>query len=396
MATMILADLGADVIKVEEPGGGQRAREERRLAGQPPFRLTPKETRWRTFSPLERNKRSITLDLHKSAGREIAVKLVKDADVVVEGFRPGVMARLGLDFDAVRAVNPRVVYCSVTGYGQSGPRSSAVGHDINYLAYAGALSLLGTADGRPIVPINLLADYAGGSLQAVVGILAALRARDQTGLGQLVDVSMTEGVLGLLSVEVARYLSSGNVPKAGNVYLTGAVAYYNVYETADRAFLTIACNEPHFYRALCALLGLPELAEEQFGDRDVQNRTRELLAQRFREHTLSEWTQLLTDKAIPFAPVIGIDEVLEDNHLKERGMFVQLDGGELGSVTQVNSAVHLSETPARVRHVAPMPGADTANILAELGFDANVVSQLAVDGVTEISTPADARTDDIR
>lgn len=203
MATTILADLGAEVVKIEEPGGGRRAREERKLRGEPENAFTPAELERRKQSPFERGKLSIALDLKHDEGRKLALRLAADAEIVVEGFRPGVMARLGLGYDDMAAVNRRIIYCSLTGYGQTGPRRDRVGHDLNYLADAGALSLFADrGSARPIIPPNLVADYAGGSLQAVIGILSALHARTLTGRGQYVDVSLTDGVVALLAPEL--------------------------------------------------------------------------------------------------------------------------------------------------------------------------------------------------
>ena len=381
MATMILGDLGADVIKVEEPGGGKRAREERSLKNQSPEDQNKEDSKWRTYSPLERNKRSIVLDLRSDHGREIAIKLAKICDVVVEGFRPGVMKRLGLDYDSIRAVNPLAVYCSITGYGHSGPRSMRVGHDLNYLAYSGALSLIGTNDGKPVVPINLIADYAAGSMQAVIGILAALVARPATGTGQFVDISMTDGVVQLLGVELARFLSTGRIPRAGANYLTGGAAYYNVYETKDGQAITIACNEPHFYRNLCELLELPELIDCQLGNAERQQENREIFQRRFRERPLQEWLDLLAGKDIPFAPVLAVDQVLADRQLRERGVFVSLPSEDFGDVIQVASPIHLSETPPSVRSLGPRPGQDSRAILKELGYASSDISNLVTLGV---------------
>jgi crotonobetainyl-CoA:carnitine CoA-transferase CaiB-like acyl-CoA transferase len=380
MATMILGDLGADVIKIEEPGGGKRAREERALKQLPQDEYGADELKWRAFSPLERNKRSIVLDLRSDLGREVALRLVATCDVVVEGFRPGVMKRLGLDYEAVHGINRRAIYCSITGYGQTGSRSRQVGHDINYLAYAGALSLIGTPEGKPVVPGNLIADYAAGSLYAVIGIMTALLARDRTGVGQFVDVSMLDGVLALVAVEVARYLSSGQVPRAGSTYLTGGAAYYNTYETKDDRAIAIACNEPKFFRNLCEVLGVPELAEQQLTDMAGQRRNKRILQDEFRKRTLDEWMAVLADKDIPIAPVRALDEVLSDQHLQKRQMFITLPSKEFATVTQVASAVHLSDTPATVKHLAPRPGLHSIDILRELAYEKAEITRLVSVG----------------
>ncbi len=383
LCAMMLGDLGADVIKVEEPGGGQRARDERALRGNPPDVRTIDELHARSVIPLERNKRSIVVNLRSDEGQAIGRALAATADVVIEGFRPGVMKRLGLDYNAVSACNPRCVYCSITGYGQTGPRANAVGHDLNYLAYSGALSLIGDATGRPIVPPNLIADYAGGTLHALAGILAALLAREQSGAGQLVDVSMTDGVLGLLALEVASYTLTGAVPRAGATRLTGAVAYYGVYETADGRYISIACNEPAFFGALCAALGVAELADQQLAGPDGQERLRSVFQRKFKERTLQQWVDSLDPAKVAFAPVNTIPAILDDEHFRARNMFATQTAPGGVAITQVASAFHLSATPASARMPPPAPGAHTADILEQLGYSAAQIGELLESGVVE-------------
>ncbi len=376
MAAMMLGDLGADVVKIEEPGGGRRAREERALGRSDEL----EEQRWRQLSPLDRNKRSIALNLREPAGREVALALIERSDVLIEGYRPGVMGRLGLDYDSARSRNRRLVYCSISGFGQAGPKAASVGHDLNYLAYAGALSLIGTPDGRPVVPINVIGDYAAGSLVAVAGILAALVARTTSGEGQLVDVSMVDGVVALLAVEVARLLHTGKTPRSGSTYLTGGVAYYNLYEAKDGGILSIGCNEPHFFRRLCELLDLPDLPALQFHE-EAQGEIAMRLQERFRQMTLSEWLERLHDSEIPVAPARRLDDVIADPDLKARGLILEVgeDGGR--PVTQIGSPFRLSATPVEIRRPAPRPGEQTAEVLAELGFNEAAITRLAQDGV---------------
>jgi crotonobetainyl-CoA:carnitine CoA-transferase CaiB-like acyl-CoA transferase len=381
MATMVLADFGADIIKVEEPGGGRRARDERRLRGLDGSRWSEHELRLRSISPLDRNKRTIALDLKTEPGRHIALDLVRGADIVVEGFRPGVMGRLGLDYEAVRKVNEKIIYCSISGYGQTGPRAAVVGHDLNYLADSSALSLIGTRDGRPVVPINLLADYSAGSLRAVIGILLAVIARRETGLGQLVDVAMTDGLVALLAMEVASLIATGTTPAAGQTRLTGGAAYYDVYETKDGRWLTVGCNEPHFFANLCDALALPELKEQMLGDAQDQAITREILQRKFRQRTLAEWSTTLSQEEIAWAPVRRIDELVNDVHYLERGAVIQIDDPSHGTITQVGPLVPLSGTPGQVRTLAPRPGEQTRQILRDLGFSSESIEGLYRDGV---------------
>ena len=376
MATMYLADLGADVVKIEQPGGSRREREERALTRE----SETEGSRWRQLSPLERNKRSIAINLQDPAGKELAVRLIETADVLVEGYRPGVMSRLGLGYDSVRLANPRLIYCSLTGYGQAGAKAGAVGHDLNYLAYSGALSLIGDRSGAPIVPINLLGDYAGGSLMAVIGILTALLERLVSGEGQFVDVSMTDSLVALLAVEVARLLHTGRTPKARTTYLTGGVAYYNVYQTKDDAYITVACNEPQFFRDLCATLELEDLPPLQFVE-TAQDQIASALAQRFRERTLTEWMTVLDDSRVPVSGVRSLDQVLADEDLRKRGMIVAVPSKSGPATLQVGCPIHLSRTPALVDRLAPMVGADTRALMHELAYDADTIQRMVEAGI---------------
>lgn len=386
MATMILADLGADVIKVEEPGGGRRARDERKVKGGDPRKTIEDEARWRTFNPLERNKRSIAVDLKAAAGREVVLRLAAASDVVVEGFRPGVAERLGISYDDVRLIRPDVIYCSITGYGRSGPRKRRTGHDLNYLAYAGALSLIAGPQNSAVVPTNVIGDYAGGSLYAAIAILAALLSRERTGTGQFIDLSMAEGVVALLAVEIARLFNTGSAPTAGTTYLTGGAAYYNVYTAKDGRRLTIACNEPHFFATLCDLLDVPEMVERQFDGPAGQNANYVALQERFAKRTLQEWASMFDEVDVPFEPVRSLAEVVQDRDLWSRGMFVRLSHDLFGAVTQVGSPLHLAATPPTVRKLSPMPGENAAAILEEAGYSDTDAKRLIANGV--ITLPA--------
>ena len=382
MATAILSDLGAEVIKVEEPGGGRRAREERRLRGEPEGSYSPAELLRRKHNPFERGKLSVALDLKDPVGRSLALRLAEHVDAVVEGFRPGVMARLGLAHSDFESVNPGVVYCSLTGYGQTGPRRDRVGHDLNYLADTGALSLFAPFDSRrPIVPPNLLADYAGGSLQAVIAIVSALYARVSTGRGQSIDVSLSDGVLSLLGPEVAAYAATGRVPVGGRTRLTGSMAYYNVYETADGRYLSLGCNEPAFFRELCATLELDELIERQQDDDPVwQEHARVAIQAKIRQAPLSRWEQVFSEGDIAFAPVRTLDEVLTDPHYNARGLIHRGESGDLQS-TRAGSPYHFSDTRVVPWFDVPAPGEHSTMLLSSIGCSSGEIAALMASGV---------------
>src|SRR3990170_2866072 len=248
--TMLLGDLGADVIVVEEaPGAGRR------------FDVGLGE-RAQAFNALGRNKRSIGLNLKDEAARQVFYRLAEKADVVLEGFRPGVVQRLGVDYETVSARNPRIVYCSLSGYGQTGPYASLVGHDINYISVGGALGGIGWPGQPPAIPANIIADFAGGGLYAAFAILAAIIAREKTGRGQYVDMAMSDGVTSLATFITSLYFSSGHVPGRGVELLNGASPCYNVYETADGKWLSIGCLEPWFWQELCQALRSEEHTSE--------------------------------------------------------------------------------------------------------------------------------------
>ena len=258
--TMVLGDLGADVIRVEEPGGGRMARERGAGADEDAAKRNA------AFNALNRNKRSIALNLKDEAARKVLHKLVRGADVFVEGFRPGVVSRLGCDYETLSEINPRLVYCSLSGYGQDGPYAGLVGHDINYISVGGALGVIGDKGGAPVIPYNIIADFAGGGMHAATAILAAIIARGHTGRGQYVDVAMSDGVAYMLASMMSAYFSDGVVASRGGMSLNGAAPYYNVYECKDGRYISVGCIEPWFWAALCHALGRDDLISMQFDE----------------------------------------------------------------------------------------------------------------------------------
>jgi len=260
-AGQVLADLGADVIKVEEPGRGDY------------IRWTPPLTEGSSAAHLglNRGKRSLALNLKDPAGPDLLKRLAARADVLVESFRPGVLDRLGAGVDALRGTNPALVYCSITGYGEDGPYRDRVGHDINYVGYAGLLGMSGLPDGPPVVPPVQVGDLGGGGMAAAIGILAALLERQRTGRGRFVDTSMLDGTVSWLSIHLGSFLATGEEPARGRMPLTGGYACYRPYRCADDRYLTVGALEPQFWRALVRALGLPELEADQFGPPERQS-----------------------------------------------------------------------------------------------------------------------------
>jgi len=285
-ATMVLANFGAEVIKIEQPGGGDYAR------SLPPMI----DGVGAVFTLVNRGKKSIVLDLKNPGDREAFLRLVDRADVLLEGFRPGVMKRLGLDYQTLGERNPRLIYTALTGYGQSGPYAAMAGHDINYVALGGLLDLTGGPDGPPVIPGTPVADMAAGTLQAVIGVLLALAARERTGRGQLVDVSMLDGVVSLLPVALALYAAKGEAPRRGDQKLTGRYACYNVYRARDGRWLAVGALEPKFWVELCRGLGCEQLAAEQFAEGPRQREMIRELAAIFRTRDAAEWFAQFRDR----------------------------------------------------------------------------------------------------
>jgi crotonobetainyl-CoA:carnitine CoA-transferase CaiB-like acyl-CoA transferase len=354
----VLADLGMDVLVVGAPTD--------------PFGMG--------IPFLARNKRSMTLNLKHPEGRAIFHRLAADADVLLEGFRPGVTARLGVDYATLARLNPRLVYCAITGYGQDGPYRERVGHDANYLGYAGVLNTIGEAEGPPIIPGVQIADLGGGALTAAVGILAAVVARATTGRGQMVDVAMLDGSFALNAYHALLSHLQGRAPARGRTQLTGRHACYAVYETRDGRHLTIGAYEEHFWAALCRHFGRPDLIPLQWAEGAERESTFAFFRDAFREKTLAEWCHELATVEVCFGPVNTIEEAFDDPQLRHRGMVAELPT-PAGPMRFPAPPVKLSDTPASIRTPPPAFGADTDAVLASLGFDAAAIAALRADGV---------------
>jgi crotonobetainyl-CoA:carnitine CoA-transferase CaiB-like acyl-CoA transferase len=374
--SMLLADLGADVLLVEEPvaTGG-------RPAGQAARRLLERDISERAmvFNALSRNKRSIALNLKNEAGRQVLHRLAERADVLLEGFRPGVVKRLAADYDTLSRINPRIVYCSLSGYGQSGSYAGLVGHDINYISIGGALGMIGWPGMPPAIPMNIIADFAGGGLYAAFAILAAIIARERTGRGQYVDVAMTDGVISLLAGAVSQYFASGVAPRPGESFLNGAVPFYCVYETRDEKWLSIGCLEPGFWEALCRALGREDFIPYQM-NADKHPEVFDYLRREFKTRTRDEWFEYLRQFDICVGPVYSLDEVFNDPQVRAREMVVELEHPTVGKVQQVGVAAKLSETPGSVRSLAPGRGQHTEEVLLDLGYSRQQIRELRTEG----------------
>jgi alpha-methylacyl-CoA racemase len=376
--TLLLADLGADVIKVEDTGQGDYVR------WAPPYygteEQTPLGTRSAIYLALNRNKRSIRLDLKHDQGSQVLLKLAESADVLVESFRPGVLDKLGVGYEALREANPALVYCPITGYGQDGPNRNRAGHDMNYLGLNGMLGLSGEAGGPPIQSGGQIADLGGGGLMAAVGILAALQGARRSGEGQLVDISMTDGSLAWLVMEAGRYFGSGEVPRRGEVMLSGGIICYRPYEASD-GWVTCGALEPKFWQAFCRGVGREDLIEHQFErpGSDAHHQVEEI----FRRRTRDEWKAFNDEHDAMIEPILDLDEALESELVREREMTISYEQPELGEIRQLGFPIKLSRTPAGIHRPAPALGEHTAEVLTEAGYSAEEVQALEESGAAK-------------
>ena len=361
--SQILADMGADVIRVEapDPKEGPRAGRMIKLPGD---------------AAIRRNSRSISLNLKTEEGKQVFFELAATADVITEGFRPGVVKRLGVDYDAVKAVRPQIVYASLSGYGQEGPYSSYVGHDINYQGITGMLDMTGERDGPPMIPGNTIADNAGGGMNAAISILAALLSRERTGAGQYIDMAMVDGLVTMMFFPIEEHLTTGAVPHRSGTITTGLYPWYSIYETKDGRYVSVGAIEPWFYENLCRLLELEELIPHQYGDDAKQEEVFAAFREKFLTKTRDEWVELLMPGETCVGPVLAIDEVVKDPHLRHREMIVDVEEEGGGTRTQVGVMAKLSETPGTIRTPGPEVGQHTPEILSELGYDEPAIEAL--------------------
>ena len=372
--SLLFADFGADVVKVEDTGMGDYIR------WAPPFHEGADETaKGALFLALNRGKRSVRIDLKSDDGRAVLLRLVKDADVLLEGFRPGVMDRLGVGPDVLRAANPKLVICAITGYGQDGPNRDRSGHDMNYLGLIGLLGLTGEADGPPVQASGQIADLGGGALMAAFGVLAALRHAERTGEGQVVDVSMADGALSWLAMEAGRYLATGDAPQRGGLELGGRLLCYRPYACAD-GYVTLGALEPKFWQAFCRGVEREDLLERAFEapGSDAHAEVEALFASRTRD----EWTAFAGQHDCCLEPVLGLDEALESELVRARNMVVELDQpGARAPVRLLGVPVKMDRTPGDpTRRPGPALGEHTREVLAQAGFGDDEIAGLVASG----------------
>ena len=375
---MFFADMGADVLKIETPPDEPEDATARRRAA---------------FAYVNRNKRSLALNMKAPEGQAIFRKLAAGADVIVEGFRPGVMDRLGAGYEALRKNNPRLIYCSLSGFGQDGPYKNYPAHDMNYLSLAGVLNLIGEAGSKkPVIPLNLVADYAGASLHGALGIVLALYARERTGRGQHVDISYLDTTLSLLAAtpNMRFFFSDGVAPRRGEGFLGGSYPYYAIYETRDGKLLTIGCTEPWLWENFCKAIGHPEFTRfarqpDQFvrAANAEESAARDAIEAIIKTRDRDDWYDFLVKHDVCVGKVYDVEEMVADPQINHRQMIVDVEHPTHGRVRQFGIAIKLSETPGTIRTAAPLSGEHTEAILKDLGLGTEDIAGLRQRKVIE-------------
>ena len=372
--TQLLADFGADVLKIEDTVVGDATRL------MPPF---VGGSHAAAFLALNRNKRSFAVNLKSDDGRNLAAQLAATADVVIEGFRPGVMARLGLDFETLRSQNPRLVYCALTGYGQDGPWASKAGHDLNYMALAGALELGTAGSADPVVPGLQVADLSG-ALYATIGILLALLGRERSGAGQFVDIAMHDAVVSLLGMSAAADLA-GERQRRGCGLLSGALPNYTIYRTSCGRHMAVGALEPKFVMVLCMAVERPDLINDLSLGMAVPtghafDQAAAALTELFASRSFEDWTALFADLDGCVTPVLSVEEALVSAHAQARELLVNFTHPVAGEHAYVAPVPKLGATPGTLRTGAPALGQHTTDVLTELGLDAERIAALHANG----------------
>lgn len=367
LATQHLADYGADVVKVEDTGAGDYARTLGAMGGETSY----------LYQVVNRNKRSLRLDLKHPEGKAAFEKLVETADILVEGFRPGVMDKLGIGYEALARINPKLVFCSISGYGQTGPYALRAGHDINYIGYAGVLDQIGAAGGPPAVPNLQLGDLLGGTMTALFGVLVALVDARATGKGRCVDVSMTDGVMAHAIFPLTDVLANAKVQPRGASLLTGEVPCYGVYRTADGRYMAVGALEEKFWDKVCNTLNRPELKAAHLATGEAGAQAKAEVAAIFATRTQAEWVTVFDQVDCCVTPVLSLDESLQNPQIQARGMVTEVAG-----VRQFGPPVRMSGMPSVAPRPAPaQAGCDSAVVLAEAGLTAAEIARLRDAGV---------------
>lgn len=371
VCTLHLADLGADVIKIEDTGAGDYAR----TLGAPDGRVAP------VFLAINRNKRAMRLDLKQRQGVEIFLRLVKSADIVVESFRPGVVDRLGVGYAACSAANPRIVYCAISGYGQTGPYRDLAGHDINYCSVAGLTDQIGPAGGDPAIPNLQIADILGGAVLPAMGILAALVDAQKSGKGRFVDVAMTEGVLAHNLQALAAVANEGHARPRGEDFLSGREPCYAVYRCSDGRHMAVGALEKKFWDGVCDVLARPDLKGCHWSLGGDRVPAKQALEEIFSAHPQAHWVEKFRDSDCCVTPVRPLEECMEDPQVAARGMVVRAQHPSAGEALQFAPPLRMSEWKFEIERHAPQAGEHTDEILQEAGYGTQEIAVMRTAGV---------------
>jgi len=356
--SLLLADLGMEVLKIEDPELGDYMR-----------RMGPvrkKDSAY--FLALNRNKKSMILNLKAEEGKEIFYKLIDTYDILLEGFRPGVMDRLGIGYQELKRRNPHVIFCSLSGYGQDGPYKERSGHDINYIGLGGILELTGSREGDPITPGTQIADIGGGGMMAAIAILAAIVHREKTGEGQYLDVAMHDGVISWLSIHAGRYFMDQELPKRGQMHLSGRYACYQVYPTKDGRHISLGALEPKFWKNFCEAIGRKDLILKQFIEGEERVQIIEEIRELFKTKTQREWVECFKDADACFEPILTLEEVFQHPHVLHRKMVMEYEHPVEGKVRQVGNPIKASQYPFEIRAPSPGWGEHTMEVLKAIGY----------------------------
>jgi crotonobetainyl-CoA:carnitine CoA-transferase CaiB-like acyl-CoA transferase len=371
LGTMMLADMGAEVIKIEDINNPDYMRY------YPPYLRTESAG----FLAVNRSKRSVAINLGAKKGVELFFLLVKTADVVIEQFRPGIIDKMGIGYKNARKIKKDIIYVSLTGYGQNGPYAMQAGHDINYIGYSGILSSTGTKETGPVIPGAQIADVAGGAYMTIIACLSALWAREKTGRGQQVDISMLDAILPLMTLQMAHYQAVGILPEAGQAALSGGLACYNVYQCADGKYVALGILEEKFWKNFCEVMRHSEWLDRQFVVGEEADKLRGEISALFLTKTRDEWIIAGADHDICLAPVVEIAEIENNYHLQTRNMIIEQKHPACGKIKGFGVPLKFSRTPANPGMSAPSLGKDTQAILKELGYSKSDIKTFQEEGV---------------
>jgi crotonobetainyl-CoA:carnitine CoA-transferase CaiB-like acyl-CoA transferase len=356
--SLLLADLGMEILKIEDLEMGDYMRK------MGPARKEDSAY----FLAVNRNKKSMTLNLKVKEGREIFFKLIVPYDIILESFRPGVMDRLGIGYEELKKRNPRIIFCSLSGYGQDGPYQERSGHDINYMGLGGVLGLIGQKDAPPVIPGVQMADLGAGGMMSAIAILAAIIHREKTGEGQHLDVSMLDGVISWLSIHAGKYFMDGELPKRGEMYLTGRYACYHVYETKDGRYMSLGALEPKFWGNFCETIARRDLIYKQYVEGEERDRLIEEVQKILRTKTQKEWVDVFKNADACCEPILNLEEVFHHPHVLHRQMVKEIEHPVEGKVRAVGNPIKSFQFPFEIQTPPPKYGEHTLEVLKALGY----------------------------